>query len=219
MFRMISIIGFVAVFLGIGLCCAVFPCCKECRWTPTAILKRAAHLLKIKKSSPVSTVRKLVYLLALLCFLILAITGFYPVLVLKEPIHGYWLILHATFAPVFAICLAGLAIMWAENCSFNKNDWPPLQKALGRGTANETDIKKSCPERGRGNRLLQKICFWLIILLALPVILSIVLSMFLLFGTEGQEFLLDTHRYSALLLALVAIVHTYLIIRTQMEKQ
>jgi hypothetical protein len=54
--------------------------------------------------------------------------------------------------------------------------------------------------------------------LALPVILSVVLSMFPLFGTDGQEFLLNLHRYSALLLALVAIVHTYLIIRTQMEQ-
>jgi hypothetical protein len=42
--------------------------------------------------------------------------------------------------------------------------------------------------------------------------------MFPLFGTDGQEFLLNLHRYSALLLALVAIVHTYLIIRTQMEQ-
>jgi cytochrome b561 len=79
-----------------------------------------------------------------------------------------------------------LALMWAENRRFNKNDWPYLQK----------------------------ICFWLIIILAIPLILSIVLSMFPLFGTKGQEFLLDTHRYCALLLALVAIVYTYLIIRT-----
>jgi cytochrome b subunit of formate dehydrogenase len=120
----------------------------------------------------------------------LGITGFYPVLVLKESIHGYWLILHAVFAPVFVICLAGLVVMWAGNCCFNKNDWPWLQK----------------------------ICFWLIVILALPVILSIVLSMFSLFGTQGQEFLLQLHRYSALLLALIAIVYTYLIIRTQMKQ-
>jgi MFS family permease len=194
MFRAISIIGFVAAFLGIGICCLAFPCCKECRWTPLAILKRAVRVFAMlpleQKLNPVGVLRKLLYLLALLCFLILVVTSFYPVLILKEPIQGYWLMLHATFAPVFAICLAGLAIMWAGNYSFNKNGWPWLQK----------------------------ICFWLIILLALPAILSIVLSMFPLFGTEGQEFLLDTHRYSALLLALVAIVHTYLIIRTQIGK-
>ena len=175
-------------------------------------------LLLEQKLSPVSVLRKLVYLLALLCFLILVITAFYPVLVLKEPIHGYWLMLHATFAPIFAICLAGLAVMWAGNCCFNKNDWPWLQRVLGREAVDNSVVKKSCPERSRGNGLLRKICFWLIILLALPVILSIVLSMFPLFGTEGQEFLLQLHRYSALLLALIAIVHTYLVIRTQMEQ-
>jgi hypothetical protein len=190
MFRTISIIGFVTAFLGIVICCVAFPCCEQCRWTPLAILRRAARLFTMQKLSPVGAIRRLVYLLALLCFLTLGITGFYPVLVLKESIHGYWLILHAVFAPVFVICLAGLVVMWAGNCCFNKNDWPWLQK----------------------------ICFWLIVILALPVILSIVLSMFSLFGTQGQEFLLQLHRYSALLLALIAIVYTYLIIRTQMKQ-
>jgi uncharacterized membrane protein YhaH (DUF805 family) len=190
MFRTISIIGFAAVFLGIGACCAVFPCCKECRWTPLAILKRASHLLTMQRLSPVGIIRRLVYLLAILCFLIAVITGFYSALVLNESIHGYWLILHAVFAPVFVICLAVLAVMWAGNCSLSENIRPTLQKA----------------------------CFWLIIILVIPVILSIVLSMFSLFGTQGQEFLLQVHRYSALLLALIVIVHTYLIIRTRMKQ-
>jgi hypothetical protein len=42
--------------------------------------------------------------------------------------------------------------------------------------------------------------------------------MFPLFGTHGQELLLDVHRYSALLLALAAIVHIYLMIRTEMKE-
>ncbi len=222
MFYTISIIGFVVTFLGIGICCMVFPCCRKCQWSPLAILRRAVRILTMlpleRKLSPVGALRKLVYLLALLCFLILAITGFYPVLVLREPIYGYWLILHATFAPVFAICLASLAVMWAGNCCFNKGDWLWLQRVLGRESVNKADVKKSCPEQSRGNELLRKICFWLIMLLALPAILSIVLSMFPLFGTHGQEFLLQLHRYSALLLALSVIVHTYLTIRTQMEQ-
>jgi cytochrome b subunit of formate dehydrogenase len=212
MFYTISIIGFVVTFLGIGICCLAFPCCKQCQWAPLAILRRVVRILTMlpleQKLSPVGALRKLVYLLALLCFLILAVTAFYPVLVLKEPIHGYWLILHATFAPVFVICLAGLAVMWAGNCCFNKNDWPPLQRVLGRESANKVDA----------NELLRKICFWLIILLALPLILSIILSMFQLFGTYWQELLLNIHRYVALVFAVVAIVHTYLIIRTQMDK-
>jgi hypothetical protein len=170
---MISIISFAVVFSGIAICWAAFPFRGQRR---------------IKKSGPWSTIRKLIYLLAVLCFLGLVITSFYPVLILKEAIQGYWLILHAVFAPVFVICLAGLAVMCAGNCSFNKN----------------------------GRPLPQKICFWLIIILAPVVILSIVLSMFSFFGTGVQEFLLQLHRYSALLLTLIIIVYTYLVIRTQM---
>ena len=203
MFRTISIIGFLVTFFSIGICCMAFPCCKKCQWSPIAILKRTVHLLAMlrleRKLGPVSALRKLIYLLAMLCFLGLVITGFYPALFLQESITGYWLTLHTVFAPVFAACLALLAVMWAANCTFNKDDW--------------------LYPRIRGNGLLRKICFWLIVLLALPVILSIMLSMFSVFGTQGQNFLLQLHRYSALILALVIIVHTYLTIRGRMGSE
>jgi cytochrome b subunit of formate dehydrogenase len=203
MFRTISIIGFLVTFFGIGICCMRFPCCRKCQWSPVAILKRFVHILAMlpleQKLNRIGTFRKLVYLLALLCFLVLVITGFYPTVFLNQPIYGYWLILHATFAPVFAVCLAVLAVMWAGNCTFGKDDWLAM--------------------RSRGNELLRKICFWLMVILALPVILSIVLSMFEIFGTPGQDFLLQLHRYSALLLALIIILHTYLTIRSRMGQQ
>ncbi len=150
----------------------------------------------------VSIMRKLVYFVALLCFVALAVNGFYPSVVLGKPISGYYLILQVTAGGVFAGCLAVLAVMWAHRCRFDKSDWQRLQRLIRREASESSDLG-------------QKICFWLIVLLALPVILSIVLSMFPLFGTDGQKFLLQLHRYSALLLALVVIVHTYLIIRTQ----
>jgi cytochrome b subunit of formate dehydrogenase len=163
-----------------------------------------------QKLNFVGVLRKLVYLLALLCFIVLVITGFYPVLVQDEHLSGYLLMVHATFAPVFAGCLAVLALMWADNCRFDKSDWPWLQRLLRRAPVDKPADTKY--------QLAQKICFWVITLLALPVILSIVLGMFALCGTEGQELLLTLHRYSTLLLAAVAILHTYLIIRTKMAK-
>ncbi len=164
----------------------------------------------MKKWDLINVLRILVYLVALVCFVVLVITGFYPVVFLGEHLSGYLLMVHATFAPVFAGCLAVLALMWADNCRFEKNDWPWLQKLLyGEAAAKPAGAK--C-------QLGQKVCFWVIVLLALPVILSIVLGMFPLFGTDGQEFLLNLHRYSTLLLAAAAILHTYLIIRTKMAK-
>jgi len=64
----------------------------------------------------------------------------------------------------------------------------------------------------------RKICFWLILFLALPVILSAVLSMFTLFGTYGQELLLGLHRYSTLSLALFSMAWLYLSVMTEMQK-
>jgi len=208
---MVSITAFLVVFGGICVHCIALAMAKGNRWRPIDISKTLVHLFTLffleRKLNLVGVLRRLIYLLALLCFVVLLITGFYPVVALGESISGYFLMVHATFAPVFAACLAVLVVFWADNCRFDKNYWPWLQRVLGREAVNKASVKK--------HELLRKICFWLIILLALPVILSVVLSMFPLFGTDGQEFLLNLHRYSALLLALAAIVHTYLVIRTQ----
>jgi len=219
MFRIISAIGFIVCFAGIAICCLALPC-KGCGWRPGQIFRRLIHLFTLlfveQRLSPVGVLRKLVYLLALLCFVVLAVTGFCPRLFFDKTISGYWLMLHATFAPVFAICLAVLVVMWASHCRFNKSDWPWLQRLIRRvilpKTVNKEPVSEgTCPFG-------QKITFWLIVVLSLPLILSIVSSMFPYFGTYWQELLLDTHRYCALALALAVIVHTYLMIRAQMNE-
>lgn len=211
MYRTISIIAFLITLGGIGLFCFIRPC-RECWRHPLKKLVQLFTMLFIEqKLSLAQAFRKLIYLLSLLCFVVLAITGFYPTIVLGEHISGYLLMIHATFAPILAICLAVLAVMWARNCRFNNNDWPWFQRIVQRVTlvksADEETTGKSCPG--------QKIAFWLIIFLALPLILSSVLSMFPYFGTYWQELLLSLHRYTALAFALAVIVHTYLLIRAK----
>jgi len=163
-----------------------------------------------QKLSLIGVLRKLVFLLALLCFVVLLATGFFPRLVLEKPISGYWLMIHATFSPVFAACMAVLAVMWAHNCRLDKNYWPWLQRIMQRKT---TDMSA-----GEKHELTLKVTFWIIIFLALPLILSPVLSMFPIFGTHWQELLAQLHRYVALSLALVVIVHIYLLILTQAKQ-
>jgi cytochrome b subunit of formate dehydrogenase len=199
MYQTISIIAFLITFVGIVLHRLVSPSRKKRQKKST------------KKRSIVGVLRILVYLLALLCFMVLAVTGFYPTLVLGEHISGYLLMIHATFAPVLAVCLAVLAVMWAGRCRLSYSDWPGFQRFVQRVTLVKSSGNKT-PHNSSG--LGQKITFWLIIFLALPLILSIILSMFTLFGTYWQELLLGTHRYTALVFAMVVIVHTYLVIRT-----
>ena len=212
MYRTISIAAFLITLGGIGLNCILWPC-KECWRHPLKKLAQLFTLLFIEqKLSLAGVFRKLVYLLALRCFVVLALTGFYPTLVLGEHISGYLVMIHATFAPIFAICLAILAVMWASNCRFTSNDWPWFQRFVQRIT-----LTKSADEGAHCESCLgQRIAFWLIIFLALPLILSIVLSMFPYFGTHWQELLLTIHRYTAVAFALAVIVHTYLLIRTKM---
>ena len=198
MFRTIASIGFIVVFAAIA--------CHLLISRP----KRNNLFVEARQWRIIDVLRLLVYLFALLCFVILAVNGFYSSLILHEPITGYRLILQTTAGGAFTVCLAILAVMWVHNCRLDKNYCTCLTKLLGREPA-DTPIPQKY-------ELAQKICFWLIILLALPLILSIVLSMFPLFGTEGQKYLLQLHRYSALILALAAIIHTYLLIRIKMNK-
>ena len=96
-----------------------------------------AKTISKRKASPVDILRMLAYLAALFCCVVLTITGFFPLLVLGEHISGYPVMIHATFAPVFTVCLAVLAVMWASRCRFTYADWPWFQRFVRRITAAE----------------------------------------------------------------------------------
>jgi cytochrome b subunit of formate dehydrogenase len=214
MYQKISITAFILTFCLIGLSNIIWPSTGRLR-NP---LKTMVHLFTLpffeQKLSLAGAFRKLVYLVTLFCFLVLAITGFYPTLVLGEHISGYLIMLHATFAPIFAICIAILAVMWAGNCRFNNKDWPWFQRIIEHITLTKSTEQPQSKETCLG----QKISFWLIIFLTLPLALSIVLSMLPYFGTGWQDLFLFIHRYIALIFALVVIVHTHLIVRAQIKQ-
>jgi cytochrome b subunit of formate dehydrogenase len=167
-------------------------------------------LLVEQKWSLLGVLRKLVFLLAILCFVVLALTGFIPRVVFGVALSGWWLMIHATAAPIFAACVAILAVLWADRNRLDKNYWPLLNRIVGRSPKSTTT-----PER---NELMLRICFWVILTMSLPVILSAVVSMFPIFGTHGQEVLLQIHRYSTLLLSLFAIMYLYLAALTEMNR-
>lgn len=168
-----------------------------------------------QKRSLIDLLRILVYLVALFSFVVLALTGFYPVLILGEHITGYLVMIHATFAPIFAGCLAVLAVLWARQCRFTSGDLPWFERLVQRVTLTKgTDEAAQRRSSGLG----QKITFWLIIFLALPLGLSILLSMYPLVGTQWQEVLLSLHRYTAYVFSLVVIVHTVLLFKMRTKK-
>ena len=200
MFQKISIIAFLVTLTCIVLHRIVVPS-----------NKRLPGNSKNEKLSIIGMLRILIYLAVLFCFIILAITGFYPTLILGKHITGYLVMVHATFAPVFAVCLAVLAVMWAQRWRFTGGDWPWFERVVRWATLEDNPGENNFH---KSSGLGRKISFWLIIFLALPLILSIVLSMLPLFGTHWQELLLSMHGYTALMFTMVAILHTYFIIRT-----
>lgn len=222
MFRTISIIGFAVTFVGITAHYIAFTYVKGQQWQPIDILKKLVYLFTLlfieRKLNLIKVTRKLVYLVALVNFVILAVTGFYPRLVLDKYISGYWLILHVTFASVFAACLAVLAVMWAHTFRFNSSDGTLLQHTLQRVLQRVVGLKTDAEPLRESFRFGQKTLFWLIILLVLPLTLSIILAMFPLFETSQQKLFLEVHRYTALVLVSVAVIHTYLVVRIQMKE-
>ncbi len=199
MFRIVSIIGFLIVLV----------------WIIRGFAGRSENTLAIKRwlrrqkqtvfnrgeeITSLNYLRSFFYLLAVLAVLVLAFTGFVPVIILGKHPSGFLLILHVTAVPFLAVSLALLSLFYAQRNRFSQADlsfWGGHEKE----------------KTGRGNTtriiILKKICFWLLIGLSIPLISSILLSMFTIYGTGGQSFLLHLHGYTALLFVIVAMIYAY----------
>jgi len=165
MYRILIILGFVVAIVGLLIS-----------------MKKVKGQGRTIWSLPESGLAGLLSLFLLIALATLVVTGFLPVIITGGPVSGLILILHVAAGPVFATCLAFLAIILA---------------ARFRMQAGEMADKV-------------KWGFWLIVLFAIPLISSAILSMFPIFGTEGQHILLHLHGYSALLLILTIAITYYL---------
>jgi hypothetical protein len=133
--------------------------------------------------------KKLVVAVGLLSFLTLAVTGFLPYFFFGGKVSGYWLIVHVTAGGFFSACTAGWAVLYAERNLFGSG-WTRA-----------------------------KFCFWAVVVLSLLVILSVLLSMFKLFGTDWQKILLQTHLYGTMVLSLFVIAYLYLSATRKKEQE
>lgn len=192
-FRWISLLVFAVLLGGIGLHLLLFPFSASRRWTFREIIRTKIHaftlLLLEQKLSLWGRFRKLTLLLGLLSFAVLFLTGFGP-LFFGCRLAGWLLMIHATFAPVLMVCLVILAFGWAHAMVFRRT----------------TDIVLNS-------------CFWILLVLSLPLALSMIFSMFRWFGTDGQHFLLVFHRWCALAFGSFAFLFLYLLVRRQLEME
>lgn len=211
MFRTVSIITFLVVLGGIAGHAILFPCGKGSRWGFGDIVRKKVHIFTMlfleQELSFLGRLKKLAYLLALLCFVILFLTGFGPRVLCGTELSGFLLMIHVTFAGVFIACIAFLVITWAHQFRFGCVDLKCLQDVFGLRVR-----EVACTT-------CRKLLFWILVVLSLPAALSILFSMFPIFGTHGQEVLFEIHRWSVLVLSLCAFVHIYLLIREGFRKE
>ena len=155
--------------------------------------------------STLAKLRRLACLLAAGSLVMLFVTGFAGRLLFGEQITGYTLMLHVGLAPVFIVCTGFILVAWGQQCCLNEVDWQGLTSLMR--------LEKT--DSGDTADLGWKLTFWLSMFLVVPVSLSMVLGMFQIFGTHGQELLISLHQYTSLALTLVAMIHVHLIIRRQ----
>ncbi len=141
------------------------------------------------------TVRERIFcssiILSVFSFILLAITGIIPVLITGLHLSGTFLILHVTVAPLFVLSATVSILYLVHRMRMDKYVW-------------ETTRDKSKNMLTKTNsESFKKIEFWLAYLLVIGAIMAIILMMYPLFGPDGQDFLLDLHRYSTLALFLI----------------
>ena len=216
MFQWISIISFAVVIGALMLHHLLFPCGYQPRFAPTTLIRKKVHLFTLlfpeQKRSLASKIRKLAFMLGLLSFVVLLVTGFVPVMA-GGKLGGYWLMVHATFAPVFIACAAVVALLGAGQYRFTRADI----KTVIAGVIHREHIRRCCPLTDTG--LGAKVGFWVLLALSLPVTITMAVSMLPWFGTDGQGFLFEAHRWTALVFALAALVEMYMLIRMEIRKE
>jgi len=169
------------------------------------------YLLVARKAPPpglgMRTVRRyglwerLIHLVLLLCFLVLAVTGFWASIGWDGPMSGYVLMLHTTSGAVFAVAAGCMLVTWAADHAFAK---PDARWFCGGGCC--TPVKELPAGRFTAG---EKVYFWLAGLLTLTALLTMLLSMIPLLGTYGQHLMYHVHRWSTLVLVVATIWHAY----------
>jgi formate dehydrogenase gamma subunit len=132
--------------------------------------------------------------------LALAATGFFAA-VQGVAMSGYLLMLHVTFAPPFILGLLATVATWAHDSRYESHD---LTWVMRRGCLK---CGRDLPA-GRFDPP-QKTYLWILAAAGIVLSLTAALSMVYLADTTWQGLLYEIHRYTALGLVVVTILHLY----------
>ena len=127
-------------------------------------------------------------------FLYLAASGFFFAVFVPRGMFGFPLVAHVSLGGVFAVGLAFIVVWRARDYAFDKKE----EDILGCF---------ACPWfKNLPRAFVVKVLFWTNALAGLLIIVSALFSMLPVLPAAAQMPLLDLHRYSALVSALIMIV-------------
>jgi hypothetical protein len=141
------------------------------------------------------------FLITVISFCLLAITGFLPVVLTGHHLGGLFLIIHVTVAPVLVLSVTVLILLMVHNMRFDSLDLDAVRK--------QDKNKDLVIKRG----LVIKIEFWIAFVLIILAIMAIILMMYPIFGETGQNKLLNLHKYSTLILFFLFQHQVYLLVK------
>lgn len=151
------------------------------------------------KSSIIKGFRNFFISITIISFIILVLTALIPVLLFNESMGGIFLILHVTIAPFFVIALMFNAVFMGHFQQFDHSDYLTFKKLQSKKEIQD-------PIRLSHHTWL-KIYFWFFLIFSVAAVLSIISAMFPYFGTDGQIAMLNIHRYSTLILLIIALFY------------
>ncbi|MCK9280744.1 MAG: hypothetical protein M0P71_08990 [Melioribacteraceae bacterium] len=149
------------------------------------------HFNNPNKNDFLYKIRMGFYWFTIILVVILILTSFIPVVILGIHMSGILLLLHVIAALFFCFSFTVLVLLTAHNNRLLDSDLTNIEYR---------------------DKLYEKLSYWGIVFFSIPAIVSIVLMLYPIFGSEGIEFLNDTHRYSVLMLVIAATIHTYYMI-------
>ena len=152
--------------------------------------------MREEKSPAFQILSNFLFVLTSIFFIVLALTGFLPILIFGGHLSGILLIIHVTTAPLFVLSFMLTLVFKAQRKQFTQDDFKYL---------NDKWILKNATNISE--QFNQKLCFWLFAVFSLPAILSMVLSMYPLFGTGWQVAMLNLHQFSVLVLLIVSMFY------------
>ncbi len=130
---------------------------------------------------------------------LMVLSAMVPVIFVGSPLEGALLMVHITIAPFFLISLMITVLLLIEKQTFTLEDWVYIKNFFSGDKKKKTE----------GLKTWKKLLIWLFVASSVPAAASILLSMYPIFGTEGQEMLLIIHQYSVLILLLSGMVLFY----------